>query len=409
MSTDSTELTFVRCPSCRSLVPAVSTRCRMCGASLDTSSKSDEDDKATKKSGRVRQRTMSSKSDSSVAEVRDQIRADYGKDEEVPSDGVGVDEELEEDFSADDPLSAYLEEVEAEDSAEKNQVEEKLEPASTMEEAPVQKEADEPRAVEEPLESKRSISELKSQRVEAKLAADKDAEVAQPVPDKEPTPAVEPVERPRVIVESGGKPRSQGSMLNFGRPKEADAPAPQPERQERETPIQSAPAQPAPAAKFGFGKPQSERKAAPPREDFEREEAAAPAPPPQREPARVEPYRKGKLRGRLFGWLVNYADSEGSAIELREGKFFISRTSLKNNDMLVDHESISTPHAMVVVDPEHGLRIQDLMSERGIFLRKRASETYQREEDVLVADNGDWVRLGDVEFLVSLVPYVGVK
>ena len=35
MATDSTELTFVRCPSCRSLVPAVSTRCRMCGATLD--------------------------------------------------------------------------------------------------------------------------------------------------------------------------------------------------------------------------------------------------------------------------------------------------------------------------------------------------------------------------------------
>ena len=32
---DSTELTFVRCESCRSLVPAVSTRCRMCGAPLE--------------------------------------------------------------------------------------------------------------------------------------------------------------------------------------------------------------------------------------------------------------------------------------------------------------------------------------------------------------------------------------
>ena len=31
MSSEDTELTFVRCPSCRSLVPAVATRCRMCG------------------------------------------------------------------------------------------------------------------------------------------------------------------------------------------------------------------------------------------------------------------------------------------------------------------------------------------------------------------------------------------
>jgi hypothetical protein len=31
MSAEDTELTFIRCPSCRSLVPAVATRCRMCG------------------------------------------------------------------------------------------------------------------------------------------------------------------------------------------------------------------------------------------------------------------------------------------------------------------------------------------------------------------------------------------
>ena len=31
MSGEDTELTFIRCPSCRSLVPAVATRCRMCG------------------------------------------------------------------------------------------------------------------------------------------------------------------------------------------------------------------------------------------------------------------------------------------------------------------------------------------------------------------------------------------
>ena len=71
MSTDSTELTFVRCPSCRSLVPAISTRCRMCGATLEASAVPESSDQDQKKSGRVRQRTMSepSRDLSSAAQV----------------------------------------------------------------------------------------------------------------------------------------------------------------------------------------------------------------------------------------------------------------------------------------------------------------------------------------------------
>ena len=58
MSTDSMELSFVRCPSCRSLVPAVSSRCRMCDAPLDSNQKRDEA-AAEKRPSRVRRRTMS--------------------------------------------------------------------------------------------------------------------------------------------------------------------------------------------------------------------------------------------------------------------------------------------------------------------------------------------------------------
>lgn len=57
MSSEETELTFVRCPSCRSLVPAVATRCRMCGFQFDG-----EDEvvaEAEKPKSRVRQRTVS--------------------------------------------------------------------------------------------------------------------------------------------------------------------------------------------------------------------------------------------------------------------------------------------------------------------------------------------------------------
>jgi hypothetical protein len=43
-SVSSTGLTFVRCPACRSLVPAVSSRCRMCGSQLKSDNSNVDDD-----------------------------------------------------------------------------------------------------------------------------------------------------------------------------------------------------------------------------------------------------------------------------------------------------------------------------------------------------------------------------
>ena len=40
--TNNNNKTFVRCPSCKSLVPALSTRCRMCGASIEVSDSNQE-------------------------------------------------------------------------------------------------------------------------------------------------------------------------------------------------------------------------------------------------------------------------------------------------------------------------------------------------------------------------------
>ena len=106
MSTDSTELTFVRCPSCKSLVPAVSTRCRMCGASLDSSVQSEEKEPPANKASRVRQRTMSGANSEELKQVREALKTKHGEKidrEELQSDAP---DQLE------DPLSAYLNEVE---------------------------------------------------------------------------------------------------------------------------------------------------------------------------------------------------------------------------------------------------------------------------------------------------------
>ena len=58
MASETTELTFVRCPSCRSLVPASAARCRICNHPLENNTKSEESE-ASKSASRVRQNTMS--------------------------------------------------------------------------------------------------------------------------------------------------------------------------------------------------------------------------------------------------------------------------------------------------------------------------------------------------------------
>jgi hypothetical protein len=106
---------------------------------------------------------------------------------------------------------------------------------------------------------------------------------------------------------------------------------------------------------------------------------------------------------------VSYSDPDGNATELREGKFFVTASSLKQSDLIIEDSSISTPHALISVSVEGGMQVQDLMSDRGVFVRRRGDDTYRREADVARVEHGDWLRFGDVEFLVSLIAHVGVK
>src|SRR5690349_6204862 len=76
MTTEETELTFVRCPNCRSLIPAIATRCRMCGAQFEKKPDGDApaaDPSAGKGQSRVRQRTISATPDEVEQIKRDAV------------------------------------------------------------------------------------------------------------------------------------------------------------------------------------------------------------------------------------------------------------------------------------------------------------------------------------------------
>lgn len=416
MATDSTELTFVRCPSCRSLVPAVSTRCRMCGAGLDPNSHADTTD-TDAQGGRVRQRTMS-QPQSELNEAVGRLRAEESKTQEpvaAESEAVPTSSQHEATEPANeeaDPLSAYIEEVEGDEVASEPT------PAPHVEAKPTEVAAPAGAA-------SMGMTSIPAAHILVQKAAPK---VSPPEISKTEAPhaANGPVAEgngaaQKVIIESGMRRPGKGSQLSFGKPKQPEMR----ESSERPTPApQEAPSKPAQVLP---------RRAAPveqaPQEDLddaplaEREDSrqqAAPvsksreAAPRENSPSRAaqpaaNKVAKAAVAGRLFGWLVHYAEPDGVATELREGKFFVTASSLKSTDLIVEEPSISTPHALIVVGTETGLQVQDLMSDRGVFVRRRGADSYQREYEVVSVEHGDWVRFGDVEYLVSLIAHVGAK
>jgi chemotaxis protein histidine kinase CheA len=157
------------------------------------------------------------------------------------------------------------------------------------------------------------------------------------------------------------------------------------------------------------------KKTAPPRKTgltFKAKEMKQePKPEPKREeramqqPKRATAKRKGiSAPGRLFGWFVSFASPEGAAVELREGRFFVTSSNVRGADLVLNDDSVSAPHALVVV--ESGLFVQDLVSESGVFVKRAGSSNFKQEIDSVELFHGDSVRFGNVEFIVSLLPDV---
>lgn len=108
--------------------------------------------------------------------------------------------------------------------------------------------------------------------------------------------------------------------------------------------------------------------------------------------------------GRLFGWFVNFStDPKGVTNEIRTGKYFIGKQRLRSSDLIISHESISTPHCLVsAVDGV--LFLQDLMSENGVFIRRKDRSDWVSMQEKTKIEHGDWIKLGDYEVMVVLIP-----
>lgn len=422
MASEANELTFVRCPTCRSLVPASAARCRICNASLEAKQNNDEEaSQQTEQTGRVRQRTVSA-SPEEVEAIAAGVSESSSENDTAAADTSSVDDGF-------DPLGAFLDELDAGESDNEESMdpfdpvaEETSVPDSNVEplDSTIQEQVSEHLFDEEPASSHGNPSE------EQVVASVKD--VPKPAPERRPAKNYaesanteeknsassdqESSRRGAQLAPRGVKPRFGGKLQR----KERD----NRDRSRKKRPGANQPAKPPRAVDSGDARVEEKH-----RPDQEVNKKAnkqsqgthgnSVAVPPNSSPHEraaegnvtdhVEsPSKRGKVRaGRLSGWLVSYENRDGRAIELRAGRFFITGSSIRDSDLILEDQSMSTPHALVSIT-DKGLLIQDLMSERGTFIRSQGDAQYRREESVIEVNHGDWIRFGDVEFLVVLVP-----
>ncbi|MEY4669393.1 MAG: Inner rane component of cytoplasmic domain [Pseudomonadota bacterium] len=464
MASETSELTFVRCPSCRSLVPVSASRCRICNNPLDGAGAA-KDGNAAKQPGRVRQKTFSASVDELMREDSPSERSapppaavatpqsepvfgDQGDHEEVDpladflqefeaeaSEPVGAvtpeaaqsgGAAVSDDSDDDDDFDSFLDELDSYDSSAES-------PAPSAPRGGVVAPVEEP-----PLAAISPRDESPSRDADSDLLADfmgnddeldldsapePVREVAPPAPEKryspDPSPAP-PVRQdpPRQPEEKRPPPQQQPNQRQQAAQPQARTDRSQQERKGHRDHKNAHPHQ---GGQERRENPPRERRDPPrnePRNQESRKGGAHEGGRPQeharerhhdhapsRSDAPVSGPKTGKMRpGRLFGWLVSFESPDGRAIELREGKFFVTGSSIRGTDLVIEDASISTPHALMSVSADNGLLIQDLMSERGVFVRSGQRGQYKREDGVVELKHGDWVRFGDVEFVVTVVP-----
>ncbi len=428
MASETSELTFVRCPSCRSLVPASASRCRICNNPLEASGGADGGESA-KAAGRVRQRTISASAEQLLAAAEAEEAQSAPPVAAQPSSPAHeVSEEI-------DPLSAYLEELEEEPVAQAAAPAAASAPAGgaldhldmfddfDLEPAPVasvpaDQASQDAHANHDELDVMTALMDEELIPEPAVAAVSEPVAAppieAAPILEKAPVVAAPPI--PEAVVESPPPPpkreptpppRPPANQPQRGHANQKHAQHNQDNRSQRDARHGDTGGHERRDGQRHEKRGEENRKGGHPQHSQQGAKHQERHTERSNDRPQVQSGgpKMGKMRpGRLFGWLVSFESPDGRAIELREGKFFVTGTSIRGTDLVVEDPSISTPHALMSVSGDNGLMIQDLMSDRGVFHRTGDRGQYQREDGVFHLEHGDWVRFGDVEFLVTIVP-----
>lgn len=290
MSAESTELKFVRCPSCKSLVPSVATRCRMCGHQFDASST--KEIKETKETNG----TQHSQKSREIVEDRPSFKREETKDQHL---AVAEPEESE---------NSFEEEYEGADDEEN----------------------------EEESSSGETSEHSRRRRRRRRRKSSQNIPLASTV---------------SINLEEKSEPESPRERENDQKTERGN--------------MQAVPA-----------------------------------------PNKQSSAKSTNLNnGELFAWLIHYGqNSKGEATEIRSGQFFIGRERLREADIVIAHETLSTPHVLVKAGIARGIIVQDLMSEHGTLVKRSGESSYKQYAEPVEVHHGDWLRLGEHEVLVCIVP-----
>lgn len=427
MASETSELTFVRCQTCRSLVPASASRCRICNATLEAASKSGSAE--TPGAGaRVRQKTVSASAEEVAGLVAEQSPPPSSFSSSPAATPSSIAAEDDGEF---DPLGAYLQDLDSTvdplpTQASTTQLPDGENDKDAMDDDLYDAQGFDGEFLTDSPQASASENEALVQRQEViKKVEAPPVETRRVIPPQSP-PSAKPAQESKQVKPEARAPQADKAPQRDRvqpqkmtqppmRPKVGGSPQQQQPRQEKP---QQAPGQPNRGLpndrnsgnNQGFSgprsdssvshKPQAQQQKQRPRDEerdvAERQESQRPATQNAPRPSKIAP-------GRLFGWLVSYENPDGRAIELRAGKFFITGSAIRGSDLILEDHSISTPHALVAIS-DKGFMLQDLMSERGTFVRSAHDTQYRREEGIIEVQHGDWIRFGDVEFLVTIVP-----
>lgn len=423
MGINENDLTFVRCSSCSCLIPAIASRCRMCGQNLEESDSNQESTNKEEDSSksRIRQRVAtnhegieSQKQD--VPQVKDKSSV-YESKRLEETDKENFSSAFDEIFVDDKPASSKTlktgvqaepesKSVDSAKSLEENKLDDKtskIDDFFSETSASVSKNS---KSGAEEIISKEPVSEEKISIQKEKPSISTNAAFAKkPNPKKVNTTK----QNPQKLDNNNQKNKSEKKQSNqdaFSKSKKAKAPSLQSGDVNKEFRWESVKDEPSSESQVDqniktnkVGLSQSTLSPSKNKEKTVQEEKSK-----KQRFSKGKTMQQGKKESNLVGWFVDFEKPFGSAIELREGRFFVSSEVVKGEDLVIDHPSLSVPHCILKAHPTNGLRVQDLMSDKGTHIKKSNEHEYRQIEDSVAVEHGDWLKLGEYEVMVCVIP-----
>jgi hypothetical protein len=382
MSTEETELMFTRCVQCRSLIPAVAARCRICGAvapgrESESSQVSGEKTDVESKP-RIRQKTISVTSDN-----LEMLKRSYAETEKNAAETGNSNNESTSSHVSDLTENVALEGQSAGPKVDWNIASSESEAISGSEE-----------------NDQKLLGEAINLIRERKLQSGEDPKVRQPEvehrPDNQPSGMTEG--EPRSKRRRRRRKRKSGLIAEASiiPPREkiknletADEPSAESDLKEENNKKEQGEQQMSYEG-VSNGREQSQNAA----QNIGRDDRIS---------------SEISQDSKLIGWIVDLGrNGKVFSNEIREGQFFITKQKLRAYDYVIDDVNVSVPHSLIVATG-NGLTIQDLMSEKGTFIKRHGETSYVRCFEPFELGHGDYIRVGLREFQVCLRPSDSIR